>query len=180
MAVVLDSRAGDPGTCGNCTGAWRCLRPAYLDTHHYVYGSGAKLELYWWLYWLFILWQCRILRHRRVYHRTDVTRQPAFLVGTSRGRARRRSLRLFTGTTSAAAERPLLRHCYAWHSRGHARVRDGEGCRWWWWRPDVLTASQPGLLCWLFLRIPGAIPALPADYRFPHAQPFRLCAHCHT
>src|SRR5260370_33404190 len=120
MAVVLDSWAAHPGACGDCTGAWRCLRLAYLDTDHHVCGSGAELELYWWLYWLFILWQCRIFRHRRVYDRTDVTRQPAFLVRTSRRRARRCSLRLFTGAASAAATRPLLRHCYAWRSRGYA------------------------------------------------------------
>src|SRR5690242_12965976 len=106
MAVVLDAWAGNPGACGNCTGVWQCLRPAYLDAHRHVYSPGAELELYWRLYRLFSLWQCRIFRYRRVYYRANVARQPAFLVRTYRRRARRCFLRLFTGATSAAAERP--------------------------------------------------------------------------
>src|SRR5260370_36973906 len=111
MAVVLDSWAAHPGACGDCTGAWRCLRLAYLDTDHHVCGSGAELELYWWLYWLCVLWQCRIFPHGRVCSRAEFIRHAAVLVRTSLRRARRCSLRPFILAARRAAPRPLLRLC---------------------------------------------------------------------
>src|SRR6266436_2901798 len=175
MAVVLDSWAGYPGACGNRTGLWRCLRPAYLDTHPHVCRPGTELELYWWLHRLFSLWQRRIFRYWRLYYRPHVTQQSAFLVRAYRRCVSRWSLRFFIGITSAAAERPLLRHCHAWHSRGPTRVCGGEECWWRWW-PDVIAASQLELVRLLFLCVPGTISALSADNCFPHTQPFRLCA----
>src|SRR5260370_22898717 len=113
-----------------------------METHPHVCRPGTELELYWWLHRLFSLWQRRIFRYWRLYYLPHVTQQSAFLVRAYRRCVSRWSLRFFTGTTSAAAERPLLRHCHACHSRGTTRVCVGGGCRWRWWRAGVSAAPR--------------------------------------